>query len=802
MKKILYLAGFILIFFEAFPQMLTVKDKISNTPLEMVALYNKTMDITAVTNAQGKVDISKFAGVDTIYIKHIGYKTKKLNYVQIQQKNFMVYMTYDPVTLEQYVVSASRWQQKKTDVPQKISSIKPSDVLLHNPQTAADLLTLSGDVFMQKSQLGGGSPMIRGFATNRVLIAVDNVRMNTAIFRSGNVQNVISLDPFTVENTEVIFGPGSVIYGSDAIGGVMSFYTTKPQLSLNDEALIKVNLSGRFSSANNENTGHLDVNMGFKKIAFLTSFTYSDFSDLKMGNNGPDDYLRPLYADRINNKDTLITNPDPLIQIPTAYNQYNVMQKVLYRLSDEWTLNYGFHYSETSDYARYDRLIRPKGNGLRSAEWIYGPQKWMMNMLSILHKKSTKLYDNVNVNLAWQKFEESRIDRDFGKDTRFKRIEKVAAYAANLDFEKKINEKSTLLYGGEYIFNKINSTGFDEDVVSGISEPGASRYPDNSDWQSLAAYINAVYNMNDKITLQSGLRYNHYYLNAVFDTTFYPFPFSTANLDNGALIGSVGIVYKPTPSWQFIANASTGFRSPNIDDIGKVFDSSPGSVVVPNPSLKSEYAYNIDLGVAKRFSEYLKVDATAFYTLLKDALVRRDYVLNGADSIMYDGEMSQVQALQNAAAAYVKGVQGRIEISTPWNIELSSQFNIIKGEEELDNGDKAPLRHAPPFYGSTQLSYALDKLKLTLYSIYNGEVSYENLCPEQQKIDYIYAKDANGKPYTPAFTTYNFKLMYQLNDNLMLSAGVENITDIRYKPYSSGIVAPGRNYIISVKGSF
>jgi hemoglobin/transferrin/lactoferrin receptor protein len=95
-----------------------------------------------------------------------------------------------------------------------------------NPQTSADLLANSGHVFVQKSQLGGGSPMIRGFSTNRVLITVDGIRLNNAIFRGGNVHNVISINPFNIEKTEIILGSGSVIYGSDAIGGVMNFYTT------------------------------------------------------------------------------------------------------------------------------------------------------------------------------------------------------------------------------------------------------------------------------------------------------------------------------------------------------------------------------------------------------------------------------------------------------------------------------------------------------------------------------------------------------------------------------------------------
>ena len=162
-------------------------------------------------------------------------------------------------------------QQSSSSVPSKIVAISSEEIALQNPQTAADLLGISGNVFIQKSQQGGGSPMIRGFATNRLVYTIDGVRMNTAIYRGGNLQNVISLDPFTIEHAEVLFGPGSVIYGSDAIGGVMSFQTLTPQFSLDDKPFFTGKVVTRTASANNEKTAHLDVNAGWKKWVFITS---------------------------------------------------------------------------------------------------------------------------------------------------------------------------------------------------------------------------------------------------------------------------------------------------------------------------------------------------------------------------------------------------------------------------------------------------------------------------------------------------------------------------------------------------
>ncbi|MCD4735900.1 MAG: TonB-dependent receptor, partial [Bacteroidales bacterium] len=612
--------------------------------------------------------------------------------------------------------------------------------------------------------------------------------------------------PFSIEKTEVVFGPGSVIYGSDAIGGVMSFYTLKPKLlptySNNEKSYITGSAIARYSTANKEKTGHFNINFGLKKWAFLTSASYSEYDDLKMGSNGPDDYLRPEYASRINGTDTILPNSDPEIQKPTAYNQLNFMQKIRFNPNEKWDINYGFHYSTTSNFPRYDRLIRYKNDKLRSAEWYYGPQVWMMNSLNIIHNAKNKAFDILSLNLAHQFFEESRHDRDFGKTDLIHRTDKVNVLSANLDFEKGLSDKHYLNYGLEALLNKVDSKGESENIITGESVPDASRYPDGSTWDSYAAYFTYKYLFSNKITFQAGARYNYVLLNSDFDTTFYPFPFTTADVKTGALNGSVGIAYRPSETWQVNLNLSTGFRAPNIDDVGKMFDSEPGSVVVPNPNLKPEYAYNAELGTAKTFRDIFKIDLTGYYTILENALVRRDYTLNGMDSIMYDGEMSHVQAIQNAADAYVYGFHAGLEVKLIAGWSLSSRFNYQKGEEELDDGIKAPLRHAAPWFGSTHIQYMRDRFKIDFYGVYNGEVSNSNLAPSEQGKTYMYAMDENGKPYSPSWYTLNVKAMYQITDFLMINGGIENITDQRYKSYASGIAGPGRNFIASLKVSF
>jgi hemoglobin/transferrin/lactoferrin receptor protein len=379
--------------------------------------------------------------------------------------------------------------------------------------------------------------------------------------------------------------------------------------------------------------------------------------------------------------------------------------------------------------------------------------------------------------------------------------EEVKAYSVNLDFSRSVSTPNRLFYGFEYVFNDVISAGMLTDVSIGESQEGPSRYP-KSTWSSIAAYINDELKVSDRFTFQAGLRYNRFILDAEFDTTFYPFPFNEANLNDGALTGSVGGVYRPSGSWVISANLGTAFRSPNVDDIGKVFDSEAGAVVVPNPDLEAEYAYNFDLGIAKVFGDVVKLDVTGYYTMLQNAIVRRNFKFNGQDSIIYAGELSRVEAMQNAAVANVYGIQAGLEIKLPEGFSFSSDLNYQVGEEELDDGTISPSRHAAPLFGISRLGYKANRLNLEFYAVYQGERKFEDLPQEEQEKDEIYAKDADGKNYSPSWYTLNFKAMVQINDHLAVSAGVENLTDQRYRPYSSGISGPGRNFILSLKANF
>lgn len=797
--RLLFNLAVILFFIGTNAQEIIVLDQETSTPLSNVVIYNPEKTKSILTNFDGKANISKFSLDEVLIFKHISHQ--ELRILKSEIVGNTVYLISDENELQEVVLSVSKFAQKKEDLPRQIVSITSEEIKFSNSQTAADLLESTGSVYIQKSQLGGGSPMIRGFSTNRLLITVDGVRMNNAIFRSGNLQNVISIDPLAVERAEIILGPGSIIFGSDAIGGVMNFFTLTPEFAVGQKTSFSGSAYSRYATANEEKTAHLDFNIGKQDWAFLTSITYSDFDDLRMGSHGPEEYLRREYVSQRNEEDLVVNNTDPRLQRSTGYNQINLLEKIRFMPNEMWDFSLNLMYSTTSDFPRYDRLIQKKNGRLRSAEWYYGPQTWFMGNFKIDKQGQGILYDNAQLTAAYQYFEESRHNRDFGSEFLFNTKENVDAWSANLDFEKDLN-KNKLYYGFEYVLNNISSYGNRINISIGNENSEMSRYPDGSSWQSLAAYTGFQLQLDTGLMLQTGVRYNHIFLTADFPESQYDYPFENADLSTGALTGSAGLSWNPSEKIHWKLNFSTAFRSPNIDDVGKIFDSEPGSVVVPNPDLKPEYAYNGEIGVDWKISEAIRVDIAGFYTHLDNALVRRDFSLNGVDTLDYQGEPSNIQAIQNAANAYVYGFEGGLKITFTPEIFLSSQLTITEGKEEQDDGTTAPLRHAAPLFGNTHLVWEIEKLKLDLFGEYNGEFEYEDLAPSEQGKAYLYAIDSNGNPYSPSWYTINFTGQYEISKNWQVTASLENITDQRYRTYSSGIASPGRNLILALRYSF
>jgi len=781
-------------------QEITVVDRLTQERIPGVKISCQNSNQRVVANSEGRFRLESFNGCDSIQVFYPGYVVAEFAYSDLRS---LVTIELEEVQLnvDGIVVSAFRWEYDAREIANRVVPIDVKSITLENPQTTADLLASSGQVYVQKSQYAGGSPQLRGYGTNRVMLVVDGVRMNNAIFRSGNLQNVISIDPLSLSDVEVFFGPGSVMFGSDAIGGVMEFDTKKALFAPDStKEYVKTNVFSRYNSASNEITGHADFSYGNQRFASTTAITYSQFGDLIAGSNGNSAFLRPTFQAG----DQTFVNPNPREQVNSGYDQFNALQKFSFRPRDGVTWEYGFTFATNfQDAPRYDRLIEDVNEDgvLDFEEWYYGPQEWMMNRVAYKNTNGRSSYDKMRVTAAHQLFKESRHDRRMGSDNIRRQFEEVNAVSLNWDLEKNFGSKTTLFYGYESVLNLIGSNAYREfdDGTQTVINP---RYPNGSTWQTHGVYVHLKHYLSEKWILNTGLRMAMFGAKAEFDTTLFTYPLTETNLLKAAPSGGVGVVYHPSSKLQWYFNLSTGFRAPNIDDLGKVFDSEPGTVIVPNPNLGAENVFSGETGFVKVFGSKVKLDGAVYASYLQNAMVRQPFSFNGQDSILYEGIQSEVLAIQNESNAYTYGVQLGLEWAIVKGLTLASNFNYQRGFEfRSDSSAYFPKVQVAPTFGRVALRYKTRQIRAEFYWMYNGEVSHEQF-PLNERNEVIYALDEQGKTFTPAWNTLNAKASYFFNKHLSVTLGIENITDQLYRTFGSGISAPGRSFIGAVRVTF
>ncbi|WP_238988415.1 TonB-dependent receptor [Aureibaculum marinum] len=797
-------------------QTITILDKDTNFPIANVAVFNEDKTKGKVSDKNGQVDLSAFNFNDILSFSHVGFIEFEVLKRQIIDNK--VFLRSSSHQLAEVFLSSSKSQETRNRIAEQIDVFSIKDIQKVSPQTSADMLAEMPGIKVQKSQFGGGSPVLRGMESNRVLLVVDGVRMNNAIYRKGHLQNSITVSPNMLDRTEVIFGPSSVIYGSDALGGVIHYYTRKPTLSNKPS----VNASGlaRYSSVNNEITAQAGVELSFKKIASYTSISHSKFGDLMMGksrNHGFDDWGKVFEYS--NNSDTYygespVVNSNPNLQKNTGFNQTDFLQKFFIPLTETTKLNVNMQYSISSDIPRFDRLTERKDGELRYAEWYYGPQKRFLLSTQLELNPNKKWMNHGLITLAYQDISESRINRKFGSLNRSYKKENVDIFSLNADFSVPLTKSKDriLSYGMEFTHNDVGSNpegktlAVNGNTITGYSGTFAvqSRYADGgSTYSTAATYVNYRQDISKTSTLNSGIRFTYTNLAATWlDDTFFTLPDSDINIDNSAVTATLGYVFKPFTNWQFNGVLSSGFRSPNLDDTGKVREKS-GDVTVPNINLKPEYAYNAELGILKYFNEKkFYVGATMYYTLLDNYITRVAFELNGNTTMIYEGEEANIVANVNKDQAYIYG--GTFDIKGTISEYFSTRASVTYTKGKAYD-TKEPLSSIPPLFGKIELSHEKGRFTSSIDFKFNGRKRPEdyNISEDIDRYEETpYIPESDSYYGTPAWSTLNINTKYRLTKNFDLMVAVDNIFDIHYKEFASGISAPGRNFSFTLLGNF
>lgn len=697
------------------------------------------------------------------------------------------------------IVYANKFPEQSRYIAQFVSQIRKPHALNLQPNSA-DVLINSGNVFVQKSQQGGGSPVLRGFEGSRVLLMVDGVRMNTAIFRTGHLQNVLTVDNMVLARMEILYGPSSTLYGSDALGGVVSMTTINPKLNSEKKTVISGSASARYATANNEQRINAIIHAGDNQWASLTSITYGSFGDMIQGDNRreayPDFGKQFNIVKRFDDRDTILSNPNTNEQISSGYKQVDVMQKFLYQPNENIQHILNLQFSNTNDIPRYDRLSDTSGGKPVFAEWYYGPAIRNMGAYHFSASKLNGFFRDIKITASYQDVRESRVNRRLNSSNKDFRWERVDAFGITADF-KHYSKKNELHIGADNYTNFVRSTAERRNIITGIPSRISTRYsdgPTSMSWN--AVYAQHTYKISKSFTLNEGIRLSHVSLNAVFaDTTLMKFPFTRARQNNIAVTGNVGLIYGTDKGSRVAAILSSGFRNPNVDDLSKVFDTRTGAVVVPNPDLKPEYTYNGEINF-NHYGSNWSIGGAMFTTLFQNAIVVDVFQFNGQDSIIYDDVKSGVLAAQNKARANLFGFSINASWTFAKNTTIDGVFTYTKGDY-TNAGITVPLDHVPPNYGRYGIRHTAKTWQAEFFSLFNGWKRIEDYSPSGEDNQQYATVDG-----MPAWMTFNLRTAVNITKTVMIQVLAENLTDLNYRYFSSGFSAAGRNFVVSMKAGF
>lgn len=817
-KLLLFKRPIVALFFVfnfSFSQQVIVKDDNSGENLPDVVVFNEDKSESTITDLNGFADLSLFSQGDKIYFQLLGYSTFEILKNKILNGS-TIYLQSETQNLDEVILSVARSESNVNQIAEKVSVIKSEDLFLSSPASGAELLELSPGVRVQKSQGGGGSPIIRGFEANRVLIVVDGVRMNNAIYRSGHLQNAITIDPNNIERAEVIFGSSSVGYGSDAMGGVIHYYTKNPVLK--DSEKIRSSFTTNFTSANQGVSNNFTTNYSSDQWGSISSLSISKFGDIKMGKNRNHGFnswgLTPIFSknSRYSYYAEPSTNLNENIQKNTEYSQIDLFQKFLIKIGDTNLLNINIQFSESSDIDRFDQLSIPKENSLKFSEWYYGPQKRLLISPSLKIFPGRKFMKKGMITFGFQSIKESRIKRKFESFNRSHQLEDLKVFSLNGDFDTSFDNGHSISYGAETTYNYNYSKAYDQileiqgNQVIGLSNKFAipTRYPSKgSSYTSFASYLNWSWNMSEFFTFNVGTRLTFTGLKASWNDVISVNPqLSEVSLDTKALTTTVSIKLRPSKRIQINTVLSSGFRNPNIDDIGKIRENN-GLLVVPNTFLKPEYAYNLDLGIDfKSLDNKNYISVRGFSTIISRHIGRGEYVVFSdittpdLSTIIYNQEEVSTIANKNLGNRFIHGfsIDGFSKIIRYLKVDYGLTYT--KGD---NNEAYGPLPSISPLFGSIAMSYS--KKNINLKAIYKfseakapGEYSFggeDGLDETPFTINSEGLISFLGTPKWSDFSIYGSK---NISSTVTLRLGLTNIFDSHYRTFASGISAPGRSF--------
>jgi hemoglobin/transferrin/lactoferrin receptor protein len=767
-------------------------------PIPGVKVYSAGIDDTLQTNNDGEVNINIFRENVPIFFsfepifKKTKYTKEELksmhNTIYMEHTNFFAKLNPSKITAKEY----------SEDLPFFVDIINLDD---NSTISTDDEANEAGQVSV--SNYEKANTVFRTLESKKVLLVIDGIPLDDEIHRNGKVEVLLNFDKSITQRIQKIYGPSFTTYSTDAIGGIIHYFTIMPPISYDNK--LKIIYAGKYSSASNTFINNLNFRYSTEKWASYTSFSYGKFGDIEMGKNRKKlDKQDSLYALRLKyvvastDTDIIRKNPDPYKQIGTSFDQIYFFQKFRFKISTQKNLFLSFHYTNTSKTGIYGGMTETVGNDFRYAQCYYGPQNKFIVNANYLIDRHRPWYNFVSINSSFTTYNEYRITRKFNNPVKLDQIEKIYIYNFRTDFVKLFNT-NRLIYGFSYKYSNLISRAFFTNIRTDSVWNGLTRYPTNGSYAHLfSAYIGYRILNYASFFGDIGFRYTYKYSKANFSTQAPQFDlnFTQKIYNTGAPALGLSTTFIPFGWLQIKTIFSFSEHIPILDEYGKVMFKN-FITTIPTNQLLPEKSLSLETGISLTPTDDSKIYGSIFGTYTKDAIILSPTSLNGQDSIHLGKYSYRLATHINIPKALIYGASAGLNIKhffdfhNNYGFKINASINYVKGYDIINN---SPLPDISPIFGFATAKIILYKTTIRLNTIFNGAKPLKDLSSMGE--DYI--EKASSKGFL-AWQTYNIRIAYKIDNKLDLSIAINNIFDEFYRQYATSIASAGRSFVFSIK---
>ena len=691
----------------------------------------------------------------------------------------------DPVLFPAVIVAATGYGSTPFDLPFATSVLSADLLAARLPRTLPIALEELPGLMVQKTSSAQGAPSIRGFTGFRTLLLIDGIRLNHSAFREGPNQYWGTVDPLSLSRLELVKGPASVLYGSDAVGGTVNALSLTPAFSAPPSATsasapppsaatATAQLTHRYASADDSHVTRLTASGRLHdRLAAQLGLSLKNYHDLRAGRG---------------------TGSQPR----TGYAESGLDASLAYRIGPHARLTaLAQDFTQADAWRTHSTVFGSTWLGTRPGNDLRRSLDQSRRLFAVqLHADHLATpVDELHLSVSHQHHGEDqfRLRHD-------RRREDTGFTVATLGTFVQAQSPSPFgrwIYGGEFYRDRVDSTSvrFRADgSLNAIDIQGP--VADDATYDLAGAYLENRLPRLGPVDLILGARYNY----AAADARRVRDPRSGAvtrvSADWHSLLASLrGVVrLDRTGRHNLFAGLSESFRAPNLSDLTRFDIAEGGQIETPAPGLEPERFVTAEAGWRTRHPRW-SATVAAFHTVIRNQIIRTP---TGAT---VDG-LAEVTK-RNSGAGYVHGLElaASTRLDAAWT--LSGALTWMRGELDYFPSAhsalllRAPLSRVMPLTGHLTLRWDAPTARTWVEFAASAAGRQDRLAPGD-RVDTERIPTAG----TPGYLVGKLRSGWRATPALTFTAALENLTDTDYRIHGSGLNEPGRNLLLSASYRF